>query len=423
MKRLFPLLLIMLLVFTITPFIFAASTPTIVVYNNSGSIPGSAKSDPAQINEIRQWIREKTGVDVIVIAPPPGQEETKLNLMLASGEQVDAFWGNWTKYSGKGIIMPITKLIGQAPVVKKAWPKESWQSLTDSDGKIWGVPRLTPFLGNPLWVRTDWLDKVGLKMPTNVAELEVVLKAFKEKQPGGDGTIPLLAEVRGKHDSRGLCNALVGAFTPYGYTNWYDKKDGKLKIAQLQPGYKDFLAKMNDWYQKGYIYPEFASLDRPRIRELVRLNRVGTAATWYSNITNTTMWQLAQTVPGAKYEFPVGGLVGPMGKAETGKGATNEGMLISARCKNPAALMKVMNFLYSSPENHMKAWFGPEGNTWQWTDKSKFIYKTIKPQAGYTAGICLYHRAAHGDFGYRRKPANGQTSALLKERRHGLQAI
>ena len=380
------LLMLVLLALVITaPLAFAApkAAPVVVIYNNSGVITSGAMSKKEQVEEIKQWLQKKTGVEVTVIVPPPGQEENKLNLILAGNDQLDAFWGDWTKYQPKGALMPINDLLNKyGPNIKKTWPKGSWDAMTDKNGKIWGIPRVASLMGNPLWIRTDWLQKLNLKMPTTIDEYEVVLKAFKDNKPGGEGTIPLLAEVRGKHASRGLHNTLVGAFTPYGYANWYDTTDKKLKPSELQPGFKDFLAKMHDWYEKGYIYPEFASLDRPRIKELIRLNKVGSAATWMSNVT-LTKYFLNQTVPEADYAIPPGGISGPKGKGETIRPASLEGILFSARSKNAASTMKVINFLYSDIENHMIGWYGPVGSCWEWVDKSKGIYRSTKPKVGY----------------------------------------
>ena len=38
-----------------------------------------------------------------------------------------------------------------------------------------------------LIMRQDWLDKLNLKVPTNIDEWYTVLKAFKEQDPNGNG--------------------------------------------------------------------------------------------------------------------------------------------------------------------------------------------------------------------------------------------
>lgn len=360
----------------------------IVVYNNSGSIAGAgseAGADPAIMEQIHQWMLENTGYDVQVIVPPAGNETEKLNLLLAGGDQVDLFWGDWSEYASKKVIVPINSYLdGKGQDIVKAWPEEAWKAMTDKEGNIYGVPRSTPNLGNPTWIRTDWLEKENLEMPKTIDELDNVLRTFKENGTGGEGTIPLLADIAGKHSSKGLHNSFLGAFTEYGYSNWLDPTDNKIKPAELQPGFKDFLAKMNEWYTKGYMYPEFASLSKDKIREIVKQGKVGSAAVWYSNIT-LSLYDLQKTFPEANYDYQHDGLEGPSGKAETAMPASTTGALISAKCEHPEAVIDMLNFIYSDPANHMVTWYGPEGMFWKWKDKDAHIYETIGEKTGYYA--------------------------------------
>ncbi|WP_053986174.1 extracellular solute-binding protein [Niameybacter massiliensis] len=360
----------------------------LVVYNNSGSIagPGSESgADPKIMAQVKEWFKEGTGHEVDVVVPPAGEEEKKLNLLLAANEQIDVFWGKWPEYASKKMIIPLNEYldtVGQD--IKAAWPQESWDCMTDKDGNIWGIPRMTPFLGNPIWIREDWLEAVGLPMPKTIDEYEQVLKAFKEQKPGGEGTIPLLADIAGKHSSKGLHNTFLGAFTEYGYSNWYDETDGKVKPAELQPGFKDFLTTMNRWYTEGYMFPEFAALSKDKIREIIKQGRAGSAAVWYSNIT-LSAYDLQKNIPTATYAFPLGGLEGPKGKAETAQGADTQGAMISANCNDPKAAIEMLNFIYANPENHMVSWYGPEDMFWKWEDKDQYVYETIGEKQGYYA--------------------------------------
>lgn len=96
--------------------------PTIVIYNNSGafSVAGAeAGSDTSVYQEMQDYILEKTGVKVEIIMPPSdGAAATeKLNLLLAGGDQIDAWWGNWGDYAKDGIILPLTDYV-KAPEAK-----------------------------------------------------------------------------------------------------------------------------------------------------------------------------------------------------------------------------------------------------------------------------------------------------------------
>lgn len=355
-------------------------TVEIVVYNNSGAMSaaqGGASSDPENVELLRAYIKERTGVNVIVIPPVVGQEDQKLNLLLASGMQIDAFWGKWDDFADKNVILPIGDLMKEYGAdILPHWPVESVTAMSDSSGTLWGIPRETPTIAASPWVRADWAKTLGVKFPETIAELETFMEAAsanKDKLAGED-TIILLAEINGKHNSQGIYQTFVGGFTEYGFSNWMDK-DGKLKPYYLQDGYTDYLETMNRWYKKGYMYPEFASLNRQKVRELVKTGNVASTATWYSNVANVH-YDMNKVDPNAEFIMIQKGIDGQMGKAETVKPAGSNGMLISSRSKHPEAVIKVMNLLYSSPEAFASSQKGPMGTNWRWVDEAAGVYET-----------------------------------------------
>ncbi len=384
-KRICPLMLLVLLIGCTAETVEKEPPPRIVIYNNSGFLSGNAgetQSSREAIQSVKQMIIEKTGVDVDVIPAIRGMEEKKLNIYLISNKKIDAFWGNWEKYAPKGMIMPLQDLVAEfAPSVLPMWPKESIEMLTDEKGNLWGLPRVMPQLGNSVWVRKDWCDLLGLKFPETITELEIVMEAFKKEKPGGEDTIILLSEINGKHNSKGIFSSFEGAFTPYGLSNWIDE-NGRIMPHQLQPGFKEFIAKLNEWYVKGYLYQEFASLNKEKIRELVKTGRVGIAATWYSNVANVH-YELNKRIPEADYQYSAKGLEGEWGKAETIKPATTQCFMISSRCENPENVLKVMELFYSDPESYVVSAWGPRGKLWEWVDRDSGIYSLLSDRKGY----------------------------------------
>lgn len=360
----------------------------LVVYNNSGVITSTEASDPEIIQQVHDWLLEETGYDVTVITPTSEGDSTELNLLLSGGDQIDLFWGDWTTYAQSSAILPINEYLdSKGADIVSAWTQEAWDAMTSADGQIYGIPRSTPVSGNPLWVRTDWCEEFGMDIPSTIEEYEAYLAKVSEEKPAGSGTIPLLADINGKHNSKGLHNTFLGAFTEYGYTNWLDTETNEIKPAELQPGFRDFLETMNRWYEAGYIYPEFANLEINTIRDLIKSGIVGSAAVWYSNIT-LSMYDFLNNFPDAGYDYCREGLTGPAGFAETAAAASTTGALISARCENPEAVIDLLNFLYD-PENYMISWYGPEGTYWQWTDKENHVYETIGEISGYHFEYCL----------------------------------
>ena len=55
----------------------------------------------------------------------------------------------------------------------------------------------------------------------------------------------------------------------------------KLPMVQLEPGFKDFLAKMNEWYQEGLIDPDFATRDTDSYNANIASGKIGAAGLAY----------------------------------------------------------------------------------------------------------------------------------------------
>ncbi|MFK7692146.1 extracellular solute-binding protein [Paenibacillus sp. HJGM_3] len=349
----------------------------IYIYQNTGALNQKPEgSVPDKLEEMKKMYMEKLKIEPIAIVPPKGAEAEKLNLLLGSNDEIDTFQGNWDDYASKGAIIPLNDLLDKyGQDIKKAWPEKAWEYMKDKDGKIWGIPRGEPAVHYPIWLRSDWLKKLNLQVPKTIDELEAVLKAFKEKDPDGNGkddTIPMIT------DLNGIKNALMGGFTEYGNSNWFDAADQKLKPVELAPGFKDFVAKMADWYQKGYIYKEsFAKFDP---LELLKTNRVGTSSLWYSRIT-LLFPQIKPTLPPEADYIKTTDITGPKGKIMTASPGSTGAMVITKKAKHPEDVMKFINYQYQDiPTNHLTAAFG---TNWNYIGNSKFDIELKEKELQY----------------------------------------
>ena len=108
-------------------------------------------------------------------------------------------------------------------------------------------------------VRKDFLDKVGLPVPVTIDDWYTTLKAFKEKDPNGNGKaddipLTLFLYTTGQFDIFKGASAFIGAWnTTY---NFY-QENGTVKYGPLDSQFKDFLATMAKWYKEGLIDPDF----------------------------------------------------------------------------------------------------------------------------------------------------------------------
>ncbi len=357
--------------------------PTIVYYNNSGGINynDGVATDPDYYKRMQDYIIEQIGVKVEVIIPPQDNAAEKLGLLLAGGDQLDFWWGNWRDYYEDGIIIPINEYLEmpEAKSLYEDWDEnhyDGWKRMTDLNGNIWGIPRLCKGATYPVYVRNDWLELLGMDMPQTLDDLNKYLYAIKDLDPYGNGeTIPLVLQ-GGANPMDGAVYCFGGGFLdPVG--RWLDEADGKVKPDYLQAGYKDLVDQVRQWYEDGIIHIEYMGNNNTIRREQITSGRVAATACWYSDVTitdeglsaNVPDWDVTER---GDYIFGMNhnGLIGPNGKKMEifSNGNSTQALMISSKCKHPEAVMKFIEWA-NEFENSITIQRGFEGEGWEYSDK------------------------------------------------------
>lgn len=239
-----------------------------------------------------RWAKEKLGVDIKTLWTAPGGDnsyDTKLKLMLSSGDKLpDVFVSTQpattNMFIESGKVMDIGEAFDKyASATWKAAMADAptaWQPFI-KDGKKYAIPVLRQNMGtqSPLWIRQDWLDKLKLKAPTTLQELEKVMDAFVNQDPDGNGKKDTYALDFGMKD--GFVGYPIGdsswIFGLFGAIpeRWYPGEDGKLQYGSVQPGIKSALAKLKEWKDKGYIATDIALHDFNKVSENAASGKVG----------------------------------------------------------------------------------------------------------------------------------------------------
>lgn len=227
-------------------------------------------------------IEERTGYKVNYEMLPADKAMDKLNLLISSGEPYDVITvagekAVYTDYAKMGALVDLGPLIDEfGPNIKASISEASFNAMK-VDGKIYGIPNASSqFAGADLMIRQDWLDKLGLKMPTTLDEFTAVLKAFKEKDPGGNGSNGAPMSIDG---ALATTANITGAF---GIGTSWNKVDGKLVPTPLHPGFKDYLTYMSDLYKQGLLDKEFAVNKDATLKEKFTSGKVGVIQVpWY----------------------------------------------------------------------------------------------------------------------------------------------
>ncbi|WP_080833527.1 extracellular solute-binding protein [Cohnella massiliensis] len=193
-------------------------------------------------------ITEKTGYPVNYEMLPAENADEALNLLVLNEEPYDVMKLNAAQFynlASSGALEPLDDLVQQlGPNIRQAIAPASWES-AKIDGKIYGIPETGAgiAISEELVVRQDWLDELGLSMPTNTDELYEVLKAFKEKK----NVIPLTG-------SKDAISSLLGDIAAtFGVTTDWTDVNGTLVHQVETQGMRDFLTYMNKLYSEGLL--------------------------------------------------------------------------------------------------------------------------------------------------------------------------
>lgn len=207
-------------------------------------------------------INEKFNVDYkTTIVPYDGYLE-KMSTTIAGGDMPDVLGieeymaaGTLQKWAEQGAFLKLNDYIQKYPTLAMV-PKEIWEAVTTKDGAIWGIPRYYP--NTPTWnwaIRQDWLDNLGLKIPTTYEELGKVALAFTKDDPdknGKDDTYGLVMNPGG-HPNYGM-----GAY--WDRDTWYHKdKDGNFIPGYITDARKENVALFADLYKQGAITKGFGA--------------------------------------------------------------------------------------------------------------------------------------------------------------------
>ncbi|WP_342418331.1 ABC transporter substrate-binding protein [Paenibacillus sp. FSL H8-0168] len=225
--------------------------------------------------EIFKRLEKQTNVKIEWENIPDTDFAEKKNLLLASGDLPDAFYGaGFTDYElinyGKdGTIIPLENLIDKyAPNLKALLNRrpDIKLAITAPDGHIYGLPSWeeNKLDTNPFFhvINKNWLDKLGLKVPQTLDEYTQALIAFKTKDPNGNGKAD---EIPLSFMHMQWCSDIAGIFGAFGLPDNLEHRivrEGKVIFTASQPQYKEALKYIHDnWYKQGLIDPESFTQD------------------------------------------------------------------------------------------------------------------------------------------------------------------
>ncbi|ONI46331.1 hypothetical protein AN641_01815 [Candidatus Epulonipiscioides gigas] len=327
-------------------------------------------------NKFTQHLEDLTGVKLNFTNAVSADFAQKRNVMLISGEYTDVILSpgyggsELLLYGQQGIFIPLNDLIDQyAPNIKKALDENPIikEAFTSTDGNIYALPRIGKTKGTEyswkMWLNKDWLDNLGLEIPTTTEDFYQVLKAFKEQDANGNGNpndeIPFSSSLQAWNGDP--TTYLLNAFIPTGTSFMNLDEHKQIYHVKVTDEYKEYLKYMNKLYEEGLIDPllftqtkqEFLKLGSNPEIALLGATTAGTLNNFANSLDYERWGQYVQIAP----------LEGPAGVVSAARSVDFgvAGLVITNKCENPEVVMRVFDYMYTQ-EGVIQMSFGALGD-------------------------------------------------------------
>ena len=335
-------------------------------------------------NALTRWVEEQCGVELTFVEYAGGTDiGTQISTAIAGRRELpDILFGIGltesvvTRYGRDGYFLDLSDYYAD----KEGAAKNFWDRLnnelteaerdhivrviTDPEtGAIYGIPTIETSLIDKMrfqtWINKEWLDKLGLEMPTNNEEMVKVLRAFKDKDPNGNGLkdeIPLFGSQIGGAGSR-VIDFLINTYLYYNHARkWTVESDDTITPTFTKDAYRDALKFVKELYDEKLLSNVVWTCTDSNMKQIVTPSN-GTAMvgifcghlTLHASKGNEVMYQY---VPMQTW-----------GSTSRGDISCSLKTYITESCDNPDKAFEVLMTLVSW-EGSMRVRYGEYGVNW-----------------------------------------------------------
>jgi ABC-type sugar transport system, periplasmic component len=374
MKKIASWLLVLCLLLSLAPAALADDPVEITIFM------GSTRNMNEHTDKVRQWAIDNLGVDMNIIQTSGENFKQQLALYITGGDIPDVIWMEdfnlFRSYAEEGVFMDIGEEIKNYPNLM-AYQSPEVAARMMVDGHQYGIASEDTEGMYVTALRKDWLDKLGLTMPTTLDELAEVFRAFTFKDPDGNG----------ENDTYGYSSAFLwpffGAFGVMpGYHTLND--EGKVLSNSISEEYRQSLAWLRDIYAEKVIDPEIFTMTTEQQYQKWVQGQMGVFTCWWSHPGNAvTRYGFVDLQPegDVAYLTPPIGPNGKSGEIGLDPIIRSIGISYKATPEKVAAALKLLDSQASSV-GWRTFMYGPEGNffemdhdkdmtTWTWQLEGK----------------------------------------------------
>jgi putative aldouronate transport system substrate-binding protein len=329
--------------------------------------------DNAWTNWIKQKVKADLNIDITFVPVGRWSENTDIvNLMAAGANSAPdlcyTYGGGMVEaFRDQGGVMNLAPYIDSyLPDLKKLLGEDTalkgkqfiYRNADQQTGAIYSIPSYRVAVAQRnVFIRKDWLDKLGLPVPKNINEFYEALKAFRDKDPGGVGANRVVPFGQNSDVRWGLANLIHHYINP----KMSDKDRWIYNIADryiYMPGYKEGARMMNKWYNEGLIFRDFPLMvTADDFYNQIKSGVVGAFCQNWDMPYRTDyklLEDLRKNVPGADYV--------PIDVVQNKDMMDKVGLqiFIPSFSPNKDAALKYLNWL-AKPENYQFLQIGREG--------------------------------------------------------------
>lgn len=337
------------------------------------------KDEDFNNQEAYKKAEEATGVHIEWIPISSADADDKVNIMLAS-DLPDAFLGligegqiannmdsfldlnkdDLLKTNAPHVVSDYEKLSNGLDIV--TWPDGSIRSLmtgrqTSYENDAEGI----------MFINKEWLDNVGMDVPTNIDEFYEVMKAFHDQDANGNGDAN--DEIPFEPSQSDWCSKIMNVANPWGIagTDSSDEsaykmvKDGKVTGTVNTDEFRSFLEYAHKLVSEGLMDKEMFSQTSEQYHSKINEGVVGCYYTWspYADMSESEAQKWVE-VPvfddGEGHYMKTG--------SQDKFSASRTGFCITSECEAPDRLLQWWDYLSSSTEMKYTNRFGPQGEAW-----------------------------------------------------------
>lgn len=368
-----------------------------------------------------KWIKEQTNIEFDVTQIDAAAWNEQKNILFASGNLPDIFLHNDFAASDitqfgqvGGQLMPLNDLIEQhAPNIKKLFADhpEVKAAATSPDGNIYSLPSYFQYPSYGFvrpFIHTAWLEKLNLEEPKTLEDLYNVLKAFKERDPNGNGQpdeIPFGGSWEQGSAERTIVLSALGFNADVLMT--LSVKDGKVVLPEADPLYAEYVKFMHRLYVEELMDKEIFTQTQVQAQAKSAQDLNGLVTDGAAHLIDPVRWKEYSAMMPLTSQWNQEQIWPNPPPVQIGR------FLMTKQAKYPEAAIQFAD-LFFAEEFSLKFWYGPEKDSedamgysgWYINDAGALTYdlpegiannwdfqNTLSPLSGFNLGIVPDNRS------------------------------